>query len=228
MNITLLVPTRKRPLLLQRMFYSAIEMAKYPDLIEMSVYVDNDDPVTKEHLKTMKGNIQVTIDNRIIMSDMWNKAYKKASANILFCGGDDLIFRTKDWDEKIVNMFDRYEDKIVLVFPDDLIQRERLATHFFLHRKWIETLNYVIPPYFSCDYADTWLNEVSNGLNRRIYLPDIIIEHMHYSVGKSTFDETYAEGRARYNRDNVPCLYSQLGNKRLEDIQKLKNVVKKV
>lgn len=225
-NITLLVATRKRPLLLQRMFDSAIETAKYPDLIEMSVYVDNDDLATQEHLKTMKGNIQVTVGERIVLSDIPNKAYKKASADILMGCSDDLIFRTKDWDEKVINIFNQYEDKIVLVFPDDLNQRDRLAILFFLHRKWVETLGYFLPPYYSCDMADVWMDEIAKALNRRIYLHDIVIEHMHYSIGKAPFDETYAETRARGHRDNVWQLYNQHRDKRLEDIQKLRSVMK--
>jgi len=226
MNITLLVATRKRPLLLQKMFDSVISTAKYPDLIEMSTYVDKDDFATQEHLKTMKGNIQITVGERILLSDMPNKAYKKASADIIMGCSDDLIFRTKDWDEKVINIFNQYEDKIVLVFPDDLIQRGKFATIIFLHRKWIETLGYFLPPYYSCDMADVWMDEVAKALNRRIYLPDIVVEHMHYSVGKATFDETYAEGRARGRRDNVQQLYNQHGDKRLADVQKLRSVMK--
>lgn len=226
MNITLLGATRKRPLLLQRMFDSAIETAKHQDLIEMSIYVDKDDLETQEHLKTMKGNIQVTVGERIVLSDMWNKAYKKANADILMGCSDDLIFRSKDWDEKIINIFNQYEDKIVLVHANDLIQGIRITTVPFLHRRWVETLGYFLPPYFSCDRADVWLTEISKALNRRIYLPDMVIEHMHYSIGKAKYDETYAKGRARGRRDNVHRLYGQLTDKRLTDIQKLRHVMK--
>ena len=228
MNITLLTPTRKRPLLLQRMFDSAIETAKYPDLIEMSVYVDKDDLITQEHLKTMKGNIKVTIGDRIVLSHTPNEAYKKASSDIIMGAADDLIFRSKDWDERVMNIFNQYEDKIVLIFPNDLLQGDRLATTFFLHRIWIETLGYYLPPYFSYEYADVWIDAVSKALNRRIYLRDVIVEHMHYSAGKAKMDETYTEGIARGQRDNVQLIYGQLADKRLEDFQKLRRVMKDI
>ena len=226
MNISILVATRKRPKLLKRMFESAINTAKYSDKIEMSVYIDRDDEETLEYLKTLNDNVRVIIGDRIIMSDMWNKAYERATADILMGCADDLIFRSKDWDEKVINTFSQYEDKIVLVYPDDLIQRSRLATHLFLHRRWVETLGYFSPPYFSCDYADTWLDELANTIGRRIFLPDVIIEHMHFTVGKGEIDDTHKERMARCTRDNTGRLYSQLAYKRQIDIQRLRNAIK--
>jgi len=218
--------TRKRHLLFQRMYDSALATAKYPDLIEMSVYVDNDDIATQEYLKTMKGDIKITIGERITLSDMLNVAYKKATADIILCGSDDLIFRTKDWDERVINVFNQSKDKLILVFPDDLILRNSLASFFFLHRRWIETLGYVLPPYYSCDMCDVWMDEISKMIGRRIYLPDVIIEHMHYRVGKSEFDETYAEGKARGERDDVWKLYYSHLDKRLTDVEKLRKAMK--
>ncbi len=225
-NITLLVPTRKRHLLLQRMWDSALETAKYPELLELSVYVDDDDIATQEHLKTMKGNIKITIGKRITLSDMPNETYKKATSDILTGGGDDVIYRTKNWDEIVMNVFNRYKDKLVLVYPNDLIFGNKLATIFFLHRRWIETLGYYLPPYYSCDMGDVWMDEVSKLLGRRIYLSDVIVEHMHYRNGKAPFDEIYAEGEARGKKDDVWKLYYSHLDKRLDDIEKLRNAMK--
>lgn len=216
MNISILIATRKRPLSLQRTIDSAMATAKYPDLIDVSIYVDIDDLETQEYLKTAKNNIQATIGDRIILSDMHNRAYKKATADIIMACGDDCTFKTKNWDEIVMNIFDKYDDKIVLVFGNDLAHHGRLATHGFLHRRWIETVGYVMPPYFSCDYADTWINDVSEMLGRRIYVPELIFEHIHWIV-----DETNKERAARGIRDDVGRIYFQLSNKRQEDVQKL-------
>lgn len=228
MNISLLVVTRKRPKLLKRMFDSAIITAKYPDLIEMSVYIDNDDQETLEYLKTLNDNVQIIVGNGTTMfSDMWNKAYEVATADILMGCSDDIVFRSKDWDEKVMNIFNEYKDKIVLAYPDDLYQRENLAAIMFLHRRWVETIGYFLPPYFSCDYADTWVNDIARTLNRRVFMPDVIIEHMHFVAKKGELDSTHKERMDRCLRDNTRLLYSRLEYKRVTDTQKLRNAIKR-
>ncbi len=225
-NITLLVSTRKRHNLFQRMWDSVLETAKYPELIEMSVYIDNDDIETQEQVKTMKGDVKITIGERITLSDMPNVAYKKATADILMGCSDDMVFRTKDWDERVINVFNQSKDKLIFVFPDELIFRDKLATLFFLHRRWVETLGYYIPPYYSCDMGDVWMDEVAKMIGRRIYLPDVIVEHMHYRVGKAEFDEIYAETKIRGERDDVWKLYYSQIDKRLADVEKLRKAMK--
>ena len=76
------------------------------------------------------------------------------------------------------------------------------ATHPIISRRWVEIQGCVTPPYFSCDYADTWLNDLANDLGRKRLLP-IFNEHMHWSLGKSPVDMTYVENRQRFQEDNV-------------------------
>lgn len=217
-NITLIIASRKRPLILQGMFDSAINTAKYPDLIEMSIYVDNDDFETQEHLKTMKGNVQVTIGERILLSEMNNKAYEKATADILMFGSDDLYLRSKDWDDKVMDIFNRHGDKIIFVHGYDSYFRGGFGIGGFLHRRWVETVGYFYPPYFSALHSDRWINDVANALGRRIFLPDVITEHVHPGNNKEYTD--------RAKRDDVDQLYLLLEDKRQIDIQKLRNIIK--
>ena len=48
-------------------------------------------------------------------------------------------------------------------------RRKNFLTHGFLHRNWVETVGYFVPPYFSSDFNDTWLNEVADMIGRKIY-----------------------------------------------------------
>jgi hypothetical protein len=156
------------------------------------------------------------------MSETANKLIPFVKEDIFFCGGDDLIFRTENWDQMVISKFDEMDDKIALLFGHDLYQTE-LATHPIVHRRWVEALGYITPPYFSSDYSDTWLTELADNLGRKFKL-GFINEHMHFTLGKSALDSTYLENRNRFNQDNPPELYKSLEDKRKEDTQILEKL----
>lgn len=226
-DIAILLPTRNRPELLQRFLDSVYNTAKNPDNIKVYLYVDLDDEKTPsvfcELHKKYTNKIKVLVGPRIIMSDMVNKLFPLVQEDIIFLGGDDLIIRTQGWDELITDKFNTIEDKIALLFGDDTIQTT-LATHPIIHRKWIECLGYITPPYFSSDYADTWLNELADELGRKYKLP-FTNEHMHFTNNKGKFDYTYYENRNRYQKDSPQNIFNSLKEKRLEDLKKLKGLI---
>lgn len=85
-----------------------------------------------------------------------------------------------------------------------------------MHKKWVETVGYFVPPYFSSDYNDTWLNEVSNIINRHEYV-DIYTEHLHYINGKHEKDQTHLDRLVRHEQDDVQSLYESMSAERLAD-----------
>lgn len=225
MEISLLLPTRKRVNNIKRLVDSVFLTADNPNQIEFIFYIDKDDGESKNYLTNIYNSTTI-IGDRILMSNMWNKCYSVANSNIFMHCGDDIIFRTKGWDSSILKTFEKYDDKIIFVHGNDCIQGNRLGTHGFLHRNWVKTIGYFTPPYFSADYNDTWLTDVSNIINRRIYLPEIFTEHMHFIAGKSNLDETYRETLGRGQKDNVGQLYESLINKRIADANKLQEFIK--
>lgn len=195
--------------------------------VEVVFYVDLDDP---ESLATavqlgMSGTVKHVTGERIVLSDMWNAAAAHASGEILMMCGDDVVFRTNGWDERVAAAFDAVPDRIALVYGNDLIQHELLATHPFIHRSWYDAVGYLVPNGFSCDWCDMWLNEVAIALDRRIYLKDVITEHLHPVVGKSRLDDNHRERLARGRRDNVRQLYADREAERVLDVEKLRAVM---
>lgn len=142
--------------------------------------------------------------------------------------GDDIIFRSQGWDTLVREHINSYPDKIAFVHGMDGIQNEKLGTHGFLHRNWVDVVGYFVPPYFSCDYNDTWLTEVSSMIGRRIYEPRIYTEHMHWAVGKQPRDQTYSDTMARGHRDNVTAMYNSMLPQRQEDAKKLREFIERV
>ena len=230
-KIAILLPTRNRPHLLKRFWESIVETSNSLDNISLYLYLDEDDsitpPVAAELIKKYK-NIFAFVGPRILHSKMPNVLYSKSKEDILFLGGDDLIMQTQGWDTIVREAFAKVDDRIALVYGRDggeaVAHPEKFATHPILHRKWAEVLGYVNPPYFSCDYADTWSNDLADAIDRKFLLP-IFHEHMHFSFRKAEFDSTYREARERFQKDNVPQLYHNLAGERDRDIQKLKNYI---
>lgn len=211
---------------MERLWKSALETADEPENLEIVFYMDDDDVHSLEQFKKMdEPRVLGILGKRIVLSEMWNECQKIARGEIFHHCGDDLVFRSKGWDTSVRKHISSFPDKIAFVHGRDGIQDERLGTHGFVHKNWVDTLGYFVPPHFSCDYNDTWLTDVSNMIGRRIYDPTIYTEHMHWAVGKQPKDSTYSETQARGNRDNVTALYESLLPKRREDAEKLKKFI---
>jgi hypothetical protein len=156
---------------------------------------------------------------------MWNECYARANGNILMHCGDDIVFRTPSWDTIVRETFAQSTDKILLVHGDDMTPNtDALATHGFLHRRWVETVGYFVPPLFSSDWNDVWLTEVADMIGRRVKIP-IVTEHMHYSFGKAERDANTNEREERGLRDKVVELFESTKADRIRDAAKLREVM---
>ena len=228
MKFSALCPTRKRPDNMSRLADSFFQMSKSPEENELVFYIDNDDTesITKAQELQTQYNIQYVVGERIVLSQMWNECYNICKGEYLFHCGDDIVMRTPNWDNIVESKFDEYPDKIVFVYGDDMnpgISHD-FGTHGFIHRRWAETVGYFVPPYFSSDWNDTWLNDVGKGLNRHVRV-EIQTEHMHPGPGKAEYDITHRERLERGRVDGVQTLYNSKILERQQDIRKLEQVI---
>ena len=221
--ISVLCPTRNRPDNVRRLYSSALETAFSE--VELVFYVDDDAPGSIPDEPRLWSGVTVVTGPRIVLSDMWNKCMEQASADILMVCADDIVFRTKGWDEAVTGEFRRYPDKILLAYGDDLIHGEKLSSHGFVHRNWTDAVGYITPPWFSSDYGDAWLYEVAGMIGRRRFLPGVITEHLHPSVGKGEWDESHRERLERGRRDNVAGIWASLAARMEQDAEKLRAVM---
>lgn len=219
--ISLLVPTRGRPDNVRRLATSVRETATTS--VELVFYVDDDDLPSFEVVNAVGD--QVISGPRVVLSEMWNRCAEIAHHDVMMHCGDDIVFRTSAWDQRILDVFDQAPDKLILVHGRDGFQDARLATHGFYHRRWGDVLGYFMPPYFSSDYNDLWMTEIADMVGRRIYLEDVYTEHMHPVIGKAPLDLTHQERLTRHQQDNVDQLYKDLINERLADAEKLRQAI---
>ena len=223
--ISVLVPSRGRPDSLRRMIESAKATAVYDRGIEIVARVDDDDP-GDYWLGYEWPDVRWIVGPRALLSENWNECAAVANGEILMHAGDDVTFNTPGWDQRVRDEFAKLPDRIGLVFGDDLSTNfPDLATHGFLHRRWVEAVGYFLPPLFSCDWNDVWISEVAKKIGRAIPMADVVIEHHHYTFGKSERDQTHADREERGQRDDVVNLYKRTVKEREADAAKLRAVL---
>ena len=228
MNISLLVPTRNRPIQLRKLIISAYETASDPDSVEFCFYINDEGASTdsEEVITSFNNkNLRFKRGEKCILGELWNRALELATADILWHGNDDIVFRTSGWDKVILDAFEACKDKILFVYPANGNPKQQSGTHGFLHRNWVDVIGYFTAPYFSSDCCDGWLNEVAISLGRRVFVPNVLLEHMHFTLKKSSMDSVYAERIEAGVRDNVGQIYLDKAPERLDNIRKLQEFI---
>jgi len=183
--ISFCCPSRGRPNLAKRLVDTATETQK--GQTEFLFYLNDDDEKLEEY-KDLLDEKHYTIGPNQSTCYSWNLMCDKASHDIVMLMGDDVQVKTKDWDQLIVEQFDKYEDKILMVVPSDgrrkgtknlgnevkLWEDKPLpAAHFAVHKNWTNTLGYLAPAFFWHWNVDTYTQKVARKLNRCLYLPTV-------------------------------------------------------
>lgn len=175
--ISICLPTRGRPEPFKQMCLSALKTADNPNDIEFVSYHDIDDTSVYEYF----GNHKEVLGDRIVQSAMFNECQKIATGPIYMFMVDDMVFETYGWDTAVTEVFKKSDDKILFVYPNDGIYRHIKAGFGavgFIHKNWIDTVGYFLPPYFAAWYADNWINALAGRINRKVYLPQIQLKHL--------------------------------------------------
>ena len=226
--ISVICATRGRPHFMERVVKSARQAANGE--IQFIWFIDEDDTESQLKAHELEGrdkapDMIVLPRGSVVLSETINICYKLAKADIVHLIGDDVVYRTKNWDKVVEAAFEECPDKILLCGAHDGGNKD-LITHPFLHRNWIEAVGRLVPPYFRDCYVDTWLNDVAKMLGRRRWLP-IFIEHMHYSSGKSEFDQTAQERVGKISDfDESAIIFYEKREERMQEAHKLMEFTK--
>lgn len=184
------MPTRGRPENAIRLFHAFKETAYFSDLV---FCIDDDEKNLYDELYTLCENeLWVKVVNAPRMGlngtlNYWATWYAKDYSYVAFMG-DDHLPRTKHWDYEFAKALD---GKLGVAYGNDLIQGEALPTAVFMSANIINKLGYMSPPELRHLFMDNFWKHVGAELGNLQYLPEQIIEHLHYTVGKAELDERY-------------------------------------
>ena len=233
--ISFCIPSRGRPDLAKRLV--DIATATQTGKTEFLFYLNEDD-TTLEKYKDLLDEKHYTVGPNQSTCYSWNLMARKAKHDIVMLMGDDVQIQTQGWDNIVVNEFNRYQDKILMVVPSDGRMKGTLkydmdepnlwpdkplpAAHFAVHKNWINTLGYLAPPFFWHWHVDSYTQKVARKLGRCLYLPTVVFK------AKKMFDDTGEQVRKHLNinnRDNF--VWDKVKKRHLNtDIKALQDFIK--
>jgi hypothetical protein len=166
----------------------------------LRVIVDSDDPKLGEYEKisqlpyqgnwaTMTVNYELKGMNAILNS------YALTSAEDSLCVGfmgDDHLPRTVGWDGRLAAAIAPREGRLAgVAYGNDLFQGENLPTAVVMTASIVRGLGYMAPPALQHMYLDNFWKRLGSDLGHLVYMPEVVIEHLHPFAGKATMDDGY-------------------------------------
>lgn len=188
-------PSRGRPKNVFRLWHSWRETRDHSQLL---IALDEDDPTLQECQQRMAGvhdpGFSMVVRPRMRLGgtlNYWANEKAKDHDIIGFCG-DDHLFVTQGWDTRIKSAMDSMGGTGV-VYGNDLLQGQNLPTAVAISSNVIQALGYMVPPGMVHLWIDNAWASMGQAMERYMYLPDVIIEHLHPAGGKAEWDDRYVE-----------------------------------
>jgi len=175
---------------------------------DLMVCVDDDDP-TLPNYKDMMGEfiservyLAVGLGSKTMISVLNNAAINNADYyDFLGFAGDDHRFVTDNWDLAMTDSMRK--NNAIVGYANDLYPHNDLPTSVVVDSILVRALGFLAPPELIHMYADNFWLDIGNELQSIEYFPDVVIEHMHYTVNKSNRDADYLRVEKFMQPDSV-------------------------
>ena len=195
-DVLVIVPTRGRPDASIEFHKEFLAKSMISDLM---FAIDEDDA---DNYPRIDG-VLYEVNPRMGMNGTLNHVATKYADKYKYIAfmGDDHRIRTFGWDIVMTEKM----GSLGVAYGNDLIQGQALPTAVLMSSNIIKAIGYMAPPKQKHMYLDNFWLDLGTRLNAIHYLEDVIIEHLHFSVGKSDMDSSYQETNdsAIYNADKV-------------------------
>jgi len=201
-DLLVITPSRGRPGRLQEMLAACLSLSGAAT--DVAVAVDDDQALL--YAGTVPGNCQGRVrmftGPRDTLTGWTNKLASRHSGRYrAFASlGDDHLPRTGNWDGLLLAALGR-TGGTGIAYGNDMIMGGRLPTAPVISAGIVEALGWMCEPsmrHMCVDLCWRDIGELSGCLS---YVPDVVIEHMHWGVAKSALDATYADAEALHQDD---------------------------
>ncbi|WP_109030142.1 hypothetical protein [Streptomyces rubrogriseus] len=195
-DLLVIIPTRGRPQAVMPIVRAWHETGATADLL---FAVDTDDPELSAYKREAAkfksgGQIRFTFGKRRRLVGTLNQQAVKAAKDYRFLAfmGDDHRPRpaAMPWDARIRECLSGGPG---IVYGNDLLQGEKMATAVAMTADIVRTLNYMAPPSMVHLCVDLVWVDWGRGMGRITYLDDMVIEHLHPAASKAELDAVYEE-----------------------------------
>jgi hypothetical protein len=195
-DLLVIIPTRGRPQAVPELVAAWDDTGATAHLL---FAVDTDDPelaAYKKHAAELKGDgrFRFVFGKRKRLVGTLNQQAVKAAKSYRFLAfmGDDHRPRpaAMPWDARIRECLSGGPG---IVYGNDLLQGEKMATAVAMTSDIVQTLGYMCPPSMVHLCVDLCWVDWGRGMGRITYLHDMVIEHLHPAAEKADLDAVYEE-----------------------------------
>lgn len=218
-DVLVIVPTRSRP-------ESSVAFAEaffaHSTRSTLLFALDDDDPIPYPRIDGALYEVNPRM--RLVGALNLVAAKYRDEYRYLAFMGDDHRIRTLAWDQLLVEAIDSVPAGIA--YGDDLNQGDNLPTAVLMDTEIVRTLGYMVPPDLVHLYKENVWRALGQALGSLRYRADVVIEHLHYTVGKSDTDAVYREANSpeSYGRDHAA--YERYARVRLPgDVERLRDAL---
>jgi hypothetical protein len=195
-DLLVIIPTRGRPHAIPEIMQAWDDTGATADVL---FCVDKDDPELagyKQQAKALAddGRVRFVFWARKRLVGTLNQAAVKNAPDYRFLAfmGDDHRPRpaATPWDKRIRICLSGGPG---IVYGNDLLQGEAMATAVAMTSDIVQTLSYMAPPAMVHLCVDLCWVDWGRGMGRITYLDDMVIEHLHPAAGKASVDAVYED-----------------------------------
>jgi len=196
MRMAMIMPTRSRPEAARAAAYEATRNMDVRNLTTICMAIDGEHEQTEEYEQLPAREHTVKLFNgthrgMVGTLNYWARHLLRAQGQprpLTHIGfmGDDHRPRTPRWDTRLM---EAAGDGIA--YGNDLNMGRKLPTAVVINADIVRALDRVAPPELAHLYVDNYWLELGRALGQLTYLDDVVIEHMHPSIGKGPDDEQY-------------------------------------
>lgn len=197
-NLAVIVPSRGRPQNIER-WISHLHNA------DLFVGVDGDDPELEKYTEVVKGhdNVKLIVSpSRKKFAPTLNDISVSLSEEYAYhyFAGDDHKPVTDNWDDLYIEKLK--EIKVGVVYGNDLIMGREIATQCAWSSNIVRTLGYAVPDGFVHLYVDNYFMKLAESIDKLVYMPEVVVQHLHPCAGQAQEDLTYREANSPENWTN--------------------------
>jgi hypothetical protein len=189
-KINLMVPTWGRVVngMLPRFVESAATLADNIDKIHFSFLIDPGDKqssyyITKLAHTGLKVDLFVSDFEQPHVAKCYNRLYELSIQDpsmLISMVGDDMEWKTKGYDSKILDKANECKGKAIIYCDDDFVQHEKMCVNLFTTRLLVDATGQpFMCPKFRANIIDSIWTSIGRKADLLQYMPDIILKHHH-------------------------------------------------
>lgn len=209
-DLLVIVPTRGRPGNIRRALQAWDHTQAWADA-DILLAIDADDPTVGGYREI---GVEWAASGQVWLMEFPEWAHMVAKLNAAAADvlgeytavafmGDDHVPRTVGWAHAYLDTLAELGTGVV--FGDDLHRGAELCSQWAMTADIVRALGRMIPADVEHLYSDTSVMDVAREAGCLRYLPDVVVEHVHYIVGKATQDAGYIRVNSigQYARDGA-------------------------